>query len=198
MKKLFLILTLSLLATSANAVDFSSKFSVGTRTSVTTGNVKVTGESKEWSNTKLTGVKGDYDISVYPCSDCANDVDKGNDFSVIGDYKSREKSVTSLDITQDINNYSSGYFCKVDTELGGFKAGNSSERLTHENVTITENKSITNVKGGSLFEGVVYDGTTPIGSVKEGSSYNQNIATNLTTTTTENKTSYNVGSYFGN
>lgn len=196
MKKLLLCLLLSLAAFSSQAVDFSSNFTTGTKTVRTTGDVKITGTDKSWSNVELKGIKGDYDITVYPCSGCATDVNKGNDYSVIGDFKSWEESTTQLNITQTIDNTATGTICEVSTELGAFKAGNSSERLSHVNITTMDNQSVTEVSGGSEFSGKIYDTGVEIGSINEGNTYNQTVKTNLQTITTEHKTSYNVKSYF--
>jgi len=197
MKKLLAVATLLLATTfSSQAVDFSSNFTTGTKTVRTTGDVKITGQDKSWSNVSLKGIKGDYDITVYPCSGCVTDVNKGNDYSVIGDFKSWEKSTTQLDITQTIDNTATGTICEVSTELGAFKAGNSSERLSHTNITTMDNQSVTEVSGGSRFSGKIYDTGVEIGSINEGNTYNQTVKTNLQTVTTEHKTSYNVKSYF--
>lgn len=181
----------------ANAVDFSSDFTTGTKQVKTTGDVKITGAAKEYSKVSLKGIKGGYEIAVYPCSNCAGDVDKGNDYTVVGDYKSWSNSTTQLDITQTIDNTSNGTICDVNVELGAFKAGNSTEKLTSVNITTTDNQSITTVKGGDKYVGEVFDNGVKIGDVKEGSSYEQNIKTNLQTITTENTTTLRVKSYIG-
>ena len=199
MKKLVLATVVSLgVSFSALAVDFSSNFTTGTKSVVTTGEVKITGTSKEWSNVELKGIKADYDISVYPCSNCSGTVDSGNDYTVVGDYKSWSKTVTALNITQTIDSAGTGTICDVSTELGAFKAGNSSERMVFTSTTISDNQSTSVAKGGDLYTGVVYDAGSQIGTISEGSDYHQNINTDVQTVTTEHKTSYNVKSYFGN
>lgn len=199
MKKLLLSTALVLgMVAPVYATDFSSSFTTGTKTVQTTGEVKITGTSKEWSNVELKGIEQDYAISVYPCSGCASNVDQVNDYTVKGDYKSWETTKTNLNITQNIDSQGSGTICEVTTDLSGFKTGNSSERMNYTSVTTTHNLSTSVVEGGDKFTGNIYDGHTVIGTVSDGSVYHQNVATDVKTTVTEHKTTYNVKSYFGN
>lgn len=195
MKKLLCALVVICMSFTASAVDFTSKFSTGTKSVKTTGEVKITGTASEYSNVNIKGIKSDYDININPCSGCGTG-DTG-DYKVIGDYSSWSNSTTALDITQKIDNTATGAICDVSVELGALKTGYSTETLTETNITTMDNHSITNVTGGDSYKGEIFKSGNLVGSINEGSEYNQTIKTDLTTITTEKVRTYSVKSYIG-